>query len=176
VRGLVVAGGIGSLVSMKANISGAAGGCQNEIGVATSMGAGAAAYMMGGSTRQCVQAAAMALKNVLGLVCDPVGGLVEVPCVKRNSFYAVHGLTAAQLALAGVESIIPMDEIIDAMVRIGRALPRGLKETAEGGLAVTPTGNEIAKRIKDEANAKRKEKIEERERIAAERKRVKGEE
>lgn len=170
VRGLAVAGGIGSLISLKANISGAAGGCQNEIGVATSMGAGAATYMMGGSTRQCVHAAAMALKNVLGLVCDPVGGLVEVPCVKRNSFYAVHGLTSAQLALAGVESIIPMDEIIDAMVRIGRALPRGLKETAEGGLAVTPTGNEIAQRIKDEANAKRKQKVEERERLAAERK------
>ncbi len=176
VRGLVVAGGIGSLISMKANISGAAGGCQNEIGVATSMGAGGATYMMGGSTRQCVQAAAMALKNVLGLVCDPVGGLVEVPCVKRNSFYAVHGLTSAQLALAGVESIIPMDEIIDAMVRIGRALPRGLKETAEGGLAVTPTGNEIAQRIKDEASAKRKKKVEERERIAAERKKETGNE
>ncbi len=170
VRGLVVAGGIGSLVSMKANISGAAGGCQNEVGVATSMGAGAIAYMMGGTTRQCIHAAALALKNVLGLVCDPVGGLVEVPCVKRNSFYAVHGLTAAQLALAGIESVIPLDEVIDAMVRIGRALPRGLKETAEGGLAATPTGCAIATRIKDEANDKRQQKAAERERIAAERK------
>jgi L-serine dehydratase len=170
VRGLVVAGGIGSLVSIKANISGAAGGCQNEVGVATSMGAAGAAYMMGGSTRQCIQAAALALKNVLGLVCDPVGGLVEVPCVKRNSFYAVHGLTAAQLALAGVSSVIPMDEILEAMVRIGRALPRGLKETAEGGLATTPTGCEIGDRIKREANERREAKAAERERVARERK------
>jgi L-serine dehydratase len=174
IRGLVVAGGVGSLVSLKANISGAAGGCQNEVGVATAMGAAAIAYMMGGTTRQCVQAGALALKNVLGLVCDPVGGLVEVPCVKRNSFYAVHGLTAAQLALAGVESIIPMDEIIDAMVRIGRALPRGLKETAEGGLAMTPTGCAIAERIKGEANDKRQAAKDERERVAAERKATQG--
>jgi L-serine dehydratase len=170
IRGLVVAGGVGSLVGMQANISGAAGGCQNEVGVAASMGAAAATYMMGGTTRQAIQAAALGLKNVLGLVCDPVGGLVEVPCVKRNSFYAVHGLTAAQLALAGVESVIPMDEIIEAMVRIGRQLPRGLKETAEGGLAMTPTGCEIGDRIKREANERRAEKAAERERMAAERK------
>jgi L-serine dehydratase len=175
IRGLVVAGGCGSLVSLKANISGAAGGCQNEVGVATAMGAAAIAYMMGGTTRQCVQSAALALKNVLGLVCDPVGGLVEVPCVKRNSFYAVHGLTAAQLALAGVVSVIPMDEIIDAMVRIGRALPRGLKETAEGGLAMTPTGCAIAERIKGEASEKRQLAADERERVAAERKAERGE-
>lgn len=170
VRGLVVAGGVGSMIGLKANISGAAGGCQNEVGVATAMGAAAVAYMMGGSTRQCVQAAALALKNVLGLVCDPVGGLVEVPCVKRNSFYAVHGLTGAQLALAGVVSVIPMDEIIEAMVRIGRALPHGLKETAEGGLAMTPTGCEIGDRIKREANDRRASRAAERERVAAERK------
>lgn len=171
VRGLVVAGGVGSLVSMRANISGAAGGCQNEVGVAAAMGGAAVAYMMGGTTRQCIHAAALALKNVLGLVCDPVGGLVEVPCVKRNSFYAVHGLTAGQLALAGVESVIPMDEIIEAMVRIGRALPRGLKETAEGGLAMTPTGCEIGDRLKAEANQRRQERAAERERLAEERKR-----
>lgn len=170
VRALVVAGGIGSLIGLKASISGAAGGCQNEVGVAASMGAAGAAYMMGGTTRQCVHAAAMALKNTLGLVCDPVGGLVEVPCVKRNSFFAVHGLTGAQLALAGVESVIPMDEIIDAMVRIGRSLPRGLKETAEGGLATTPTGCSITARLKDEANQRRQERAAERERLASERK------
>lgn len=170
VRGLVVAGGVGSLVSLKASISGAAGGCQNEVGVAASMGAAAACYMMGGTTRQCIHAAALALKNVLGLVCDPVGGLVEVPCVKRNSFYAVHGLIGAQLALADVESFIPMDEIIDAMVRIGRALPHGLRETAEGGLATTPTGCAVADRLKDEANQRRAEKAAERERVAMERK------
>jgi L-serine dehydratase len=171
VRALVVAGGIGSIIALSANISGAAGGCQNEVGVASSMGAAAVAYMMGGSTRQSIHAAAIALKNTLGLVCDPVGGLVEVPCVKRNALFAVHGLTAAQLALAGVESVIPMDEIVEAMVRIGRALPRGLKETAEGGLATTVTGCEIGQRIKDEANERRAARAAERERAAQERKR-----
>ncbi|MBW3564682.1 MAG: L-serine ammonia-lyase, iron-sulfur-dependent, subunit alpha [Acidobacteria bacterium] len=170
VRAMAVAGGVGSLVGLQADISGAAGGCQNEVGVAAAMGAAAATYMMGGSSRQCIHAAALGLKNVLGLVCDPVGGLVEVPCVKRNSFYAIHGLTAAQLALAGVESVIPMDEVVEAMVRIGRALPRALKETAEGGLATTPTGCEIGDRIKREANERRAAKAAERERLAAERK------
>ena len=170
VRALVVAGGIGSIIALTANISGAAGGCQNEVGVASSMGAAAVAYMMDGSTRQSIHAAALALKNTLGLVCDPVGGLVEVPCVKRNALFAVHGLTAAQLALAGIESVIPMDEIVEAMVRIGRALPRGLKETAEGGLATTVTGCEIGQRIKDEANQRRAARAAERERAAQERK------
>lgn len=166
VRALVVAGGVGSIIALSANISGAAGGCQNEVGVAASMGAAAVAYMMGGTTRQCISAAALALKNTLGLVCDPVGGLVEVPCVKRNALFAVHGLTAAQLALVGVGSVIPMDEVVEAMVRIGRALPRGLKETAEGGLATTATGSVIAQRLKDEANARRAERAAERERTA----------
>ena len=170
VRALVVAGGIGSIIALSANISGAAGGCQNEVGVASSMGAGAVAYMMGGTPRQSIHAAAIALKNTLGLVCDPVGGLVEVPCVKRNALFAVHGLTAAQLSMAGVESVIPMDEIVEAMVRIGRALPRGLKETAEGGLATTVTGCEIGQRIKDEANQRRAARAAERERAAQERK------
>ena len=170
VRALVVAGGIGSIIALSANISGAAGGCQNEVGVASSMGAAAVAYMMGGTTRQSIHAAAIALKNTLGLVCDPVGGLVEVPCVKRNALFAVHGLTAAQLAMAGVESVIPMDEVVEAMVRIGRALPRGLRETAEGGLATTATGCEIGQRIKDEANQRRAERAAERERVARERK------
>lgn len=170
VRALVVAGGIGSIIALSANISGAAGGCQNEVGVASSMGAGAVAYMMGGTPRQAIHAAALALKNTLGLVCDPVGGLVEVPCVKRNALFAVHGLTAAQLALAGIESFIPMDEVVEAMVRIGRALPRGLKETAEGGLATTVTGCEVGQRLKDEANQRRAERAAERERVAQERK------
>lgn len=170
VRALVVAGGIGSIIALSANISGAAGGCQNEVGVAASMGAGAVAYMMGGSTHNVIHAAAIALKNTLGLVCDPVGGLVEVPCVKRNALFAVHGLTAAQLALAGVDSVIPMDEIVEAMVRIGRSLPRALKETAEGGLATTVTGCEIGQRLKDEANQRRAERAAERERVAHERK------
>ncbi|HEX6096558.1 MAG TPA: L-serine ammonia-lyase, iron-sulfur-dependent, subunit alpha [Thermoanaerobaculia bacterium] len=170
VRALVVAGGVGSIIALSANISGAAGGCQNEVGVASSMGAAGVAYMVGGNTRQCIHAAALALKNTLGLVCDPVGGLVEVPCVKRNALFAVHGLTAAQLAIAGVESVIPMDEIVEAMVRIGRSLPRGLRETAEGGLATTETGTAIALRLKEEANRRRAERAAERERIAEERK------
>jgi L-serine dehydratase len=170
VRALVVAGGVGSIIALSANISGAAGGCQNEVGVAAAMGAAAVAYMMGGSTRQSIHAAAIALKNTLGLVCDPVGGLVEVPCVKRNAIFAVHGLTSAQLALAGVESVIPMDEVVEAMVRIGRALPRGLRETAEGGLAKTLTGCNIGDRLKKEANERRAERAAERERAAQERK------
>jgi L-serine dehydratase len=170
VRALVVAGGVGSIVALSANISGAAGGCQNEVGVAAAMGAAAVSYMMGGTTHECIHAAAIALKNTLGLVCDPVGGLVEVPCVKRNALFAVHGLTAAQLALAGIESVIPMDEVVEAMVRIGRALPRGLRETAEGGLATTATGCAIGSRLKDEANERRAERAAERERLAQERK------
>jgi L-serine dehydratase len=170
VRGLAIAGGIGSIVALSASISGAAGGCQNEVGVAAAMGAAAACYMVGGNTHQSIHAAALALKNTLGLVCDPVGGLVEVPCVKRNSFFAVHGLTAAQLAIAGVESVIPMDEVVEAMVRIGRALPRGLRETGEGGLATTATGCSIGDRLKAEASERRRLKAEERERIARERK------
>lgn len=170
VKAMVVAGGIGSIVALSANISGAAGGCQNEVGVASAMGAAGVAYMMGGTPRQSIHAAALALKNTLGLVCDPVGGLVEVPCVKRNALFAVHGLTAAQLALAGVESVIPMDEIVEAMVRIGRSLPRGLRETAEGGLATTETGTAIALRLKEEANRRRAERAAERERVAQERK------
>jgi L-serine dehydratase len=170
VRALVVAGGVGSIIALSANISGAAGGCQNEVGVASAMGAAGVAYMMGGSPRTSIQAAAIALKNTLGLVCDPVGGLVEVPCVKRNALFAVHGLTAAQLALAGVDSVIPMDEIVEAMVRIGRALPRGLRETAEGGLATTETGRAIAQRLKDDANQRRAERAAERERMAEARK------
>jgi L-serine dehydratase len=170
VRAMVVAGGVGSIIALSANISGAAGGCQNEIGVASSMGAAGVVYMMGGNTHQAIQAAGLALKNTLGLVCDPVGGLVEVPCVKRNALFAVHGLTAAQLALAGIDSVIPMDEIVEAMVRIGRSLPRGLKETAEGGLATTETGTAIALRLKEEANRRREEKAAERERMAQERK------
>ncbi len=170
VRGLVVAGGIGTIVALTASISGAAGGCQNEVGVAAAMAGAGATYMMGGNTHQSIHAAALALKNTLGLVCDPVGGLVEVPCVKRNSFYAVHALTGAQLALAGVDSVIPMDEVVEAMVRIGRALPRGLRETAEGGLATTATGCSIGERLKDEAEEKKRLKAEERERLAEQRK------
>jgi L-serine dehydratase len=142
-RGLVVAGGFGALVAGTAELSGAAGGCQAEQGVGAAMAAGALTFLLGGTPRMSVHAAALTLQNTLGLACDPVAGLVEVPCVVRNGFTAMLALTGAQAALAGVESVIPMDEVVDAMVRIGEAMPRSLKETADGGLAMTPTGCRI---------------------------------
>jgi L-serine dehydratase len=142
-RGLVVAGGFGALVAGKAELSGAAGGCQAEQGVGAAMASGALTFLLGGTPRMSVHAAALTLQNTLGLACDPVAGLVEVPCVVRNGFTAMLALTGAQTALAGVESVIPMDEVVEAMVKIGEAMPRSLKETADGGLAMTPTGCRI---------------------------------
>jgi L-serine dehydratase len=142
-RGLVVAGGFGALVAAKAELSGAAGGCQAEQGVGAAMAAGALTFLLGGTPRMSVHAAALTLQNTLGLACDPVAGLVEVPCVVRNGFTAMLALTGAQTALAGVESVIPMDEVVEAMVKICEAMPRSLKETADGGLARTPTGCRI---------------------------------
>ena len=142
-RGLVVAGGFGALVAGKAELSGAAGGCQAEQGVGAAMAAGALTFLLGGTPNMSVHAAALTLQNTLGLACDPVAGLVEVPCVVRNGFTAMLALTGAQTALAGVESVIPMDEVVEAMVKIGEAMPRSLKETADGGLAMTPTGCRI---------------------------------
>jgi len=142
-RGLVVAGGFGALVAAKAELSGAAGGCQAEQGVGAAMAAGALAFLLGGTPAMSVHAAALTLQNTLGLACDPVAGLVEVPCVVRNGFTAMLAVTGAQTALAGVESVIPMDEVVEAMVKIGEAMPRSLKETADGGLAMTPTGCRI---------------------------------
>ena len=142
-RGLVVAGGFGALVAARAELSGAAGGCQAEQGVGAAMAAGALAFLLGGTPEMSVHAAALTLQNTLGLACDPVAGLVEVPCVVRNGFTAMLALAGAQTALAGVESVIPMDEVVEAMVKIGEAMPRSLKETADGGLAMTPTGCRI---------------------------------
>ena len=143
VRGLVVAGGFGALVAARAELSGAAGGCQAEQGVGAAMAAGGIAFLLGGDPEACVHAAALTLQNTLGLACDPVAGLVEVPCVVRNGFTAMLAIAGAQTALAGVRSVIPMDEVVEAMVRIGEAMPRSLKETADGGLAMTPTGCRI---------------------------------
>ena len=142
-RGLIVAGGFGALVAGKAELSGAAGGCQAEQGVGAAMAAGGLTFLLGGSPEASVHAAALTLQNTLGLACDPVAGLVEVPCVVRNGFTAMLALAGAQTALAGVESVIPMDEVVDAMIKIGEAMPRSLKETADGGLAMTPTGCRI---------------------------------
>jgi L-serine dehydratase len=144
---LFVAAGIGGVIAARASISGAAGGCQAEIGSASSMAAGAAVYLRGGSHEQICDAAAIAMKNLLGLVCDPVAGLVEVPCVKRNVIGAVNALSCADLALAGVKSRIPADEVFDAMKKVGNVIAAELKETGLGGLAATPTGSQISKKM-----------------------------
>ena len=147
VMSLFTAAGLGMVIARKASISGAEGGCQAECGSAAAMAAAAAVELMGGTPQMCAHACAMALKSVLGLVCDPVAGLVEVPCVKRNASGAANALIAAEMALAGIESTIPVDEVIGAMKAIGDAMPKSLKETAEGGLADTPTAKKIAREI-----------------------------
>jgi len=143
VEAMYVASGIGEVIAARAFLSGAAGGCQAEIGSASAMAAGALAYLNGGDEESIVHAAAMSLKNLLGLVCDTVGGLVEVPCVKRNVVGAVNAIASADMAVAGIRSRIPPDEVIDAMREVGEALPKSLRETGEGGLAATPTGRKI---------------------------------
>lgn len=137
---LYVAAGIGGVIASRAFIAGAQGGCQAEVGSAAAMAAGGAVYLRGGQADDIAHAAAMALKNLLGLVCDPVAGLVEVPCVKRNVSGAVVALSAADMALAGVRSRILPDEVIDAMREVGMSMPACVRETGEGGLAATPTG------------------------------------
>ncbi|MGE7913955.1 L-serine ammonia-lyase, iron-sulfur-dependent, subunit alpha [Lysinibacillus xylanilyticus] len=154
IRFLFTSGAFGFVVANNASISGAAGGCQAEVGSAAGMGAAAIVEMAGGSPQQCAEAFAITLKNMLGLVCDPVAGLVEVPCVKRNAMGAANSLVAADMALAGVTSRIPCDEVIGAMYRIGQSMSPNLKETARGGLAATPTGKAISKAIFDNGNLK----------------------
>ena len=144
---LYVASGIGAVIAYRASISGAAGGCQAEIGTASAMAAGALVSLRGGTNEQIGHAVAMALKNLMGLVCDPVAGLVEVPCVKRNVIGAVNAISAADMALAGIESRIPVDEVIDAMGEGGRRMPVEFRETALGGLAATPTGKAVKERM-----------------------------
>ncbi len=141
---LYVSAGFGQVIATRASISGAEGGCQAEVGSASGMAAAALVHARGGSKEQMAAACAMALQNVLGLVCDPVAGLVEVPCVKRNVMGAVNAMTCADMALAGLDGGIPCDEVIDAMGAVGRAMPPALRETGEGGLAATPTGRKIA--------------------------------
>lgn len=147
INALITASGIGAVIAKRATISGAQGGCQAEMGSGSAMAAAALCEVMGGTARQCTHAAALALKNSLGLACDPVAGLVEVPCVKRNGIYAVMAIAAADMALAGVESFIPPDEVIDAMYQIGCNMPACIRETAEGGLAITPTAIRAKNRL-----------------------------
>lgn len=144
---LYVASGIGAVIAYRASISGAAGGCQAEIGTASAMAAGALVSLRGGTNEQIGHAVAIALKNLMGLVCDPVAGLVEVPCVKRNVIGEVNAISAADMALAGIESRIPVDEVIDAMGEVGRRMPVEFRETALGGLAATPTGKAVKERM-----------------------------
>lgn len=147
VFGLFAAAGIGEIIAKNATISGAEGGCQAECGVAAAMGAAAIVEMSGGSPEQSVHAASFALISVMGLVCDPVAGLVEYPCALRNASGVVNALASADLALAGVESLVPFDEVVDAMYEVGKAMPESLRETALGGLAATPTGQCINRRL-----------------------------
>lgn len=147
VRALYVAGGIGEVIADRASISGAKGGCQAEIGSASAMAAGALTYLQGGSKEQICHAAALALKGLLGLVCDPVAGLVEVPCVKRNVLGTVNAISSTDMAMAGIESVIPPDEVIDAMGEVGDKMDASLRETALGGLAATPTGIRISEKL-----------------------------
>ena len=147
---LYVAAGFGQVIAARATLAGAEGGCQAEVGAASAMAAAALCYLKGGAPEQCASAAAMALGNLLGLVCDPVAGLVEVPCVKRNVVGAVNAVACANMALAGVEYAIPCDEVIDAMGRVGAQLSPDLRETGLGGLAASPTGQAIARRLAEE--------------------------
>lgn len=143
-EGLFLAAGIGQVIANRASISGAQGGCQAEIGSASATCAGALTHIRGGNTQQICSAGAFALKGLLGLVCDPLGGLVEIPCIRRNVTGAVNAVACSDMAMAGVLSRVPFDEVIDAMGEIGEMMPGGLKETSQAGLAATETGKKIA--------------------------------
>jgi L-serine dehydratase len=147
IEALFAASGVGLVIAHQASVSGAQGGCQAEIGSAACMAAVAAVELAGGDPESAAHAGAIALKTLLGLVCDPVAGLVEVPCVKRNVTGAVNALVAADMALAGIKSNIPLDEVIVTMGQIGNSMPCSLKETAQGGLAITPTALKVKERV-----------------------------
>ena len=149
VQGLYVAAGIGAVIAYRACIAGASGGCQAEIGSASAMAAGTLTAIRGGRAEQIGHAPAMALKNLMGLVCDPVAGLVEVPCVKRNVVGAVNAASCADMALAGIESRIPVDQVIDCMGDVGHRIPEEFRETALGGLAATPMGQKVKQQMEE---------------------------
>ena len=147
VRALFNAGAIGYLITRNATVAGAEGGCQAEVGAASAMAASAAVELMGGTPEQCMSAAGTAITNILGLVCDPIAGLVEAPCQKRNAMGASNAIVAAQITLAGVGNLLPLDEVIDVMYSVGRSIPFELRETALGGVAASPTGCRLSKQI-----------------------------
>lgn len=146
-EGMLVAAGVALIIERRASIAGAVGGCQAETGAASAMGAAAVVYCLGGDLDQIFDSVAITLMNMLGLICDPIAGLVEVPCVKRNGSGVVIAYAAAQMALAGDRSIIPVDEVVDVMGEVGDSMESRYKETAKGGLATTPTGCAIAKKV-----------------------------
>lgn len=144
---LITAGGIGKIVSRKVALSGAVAGCQAECGVASAMAAAAIAEMANGTTEQILDAVALALKNIMGLVCDPIAGMVEIPCMKRNAFLAVHAFVAAQMAMCGIKSAVPPDEVVDAIKQVGILMSPLLKECSQAGLATTATGIDIQTKL-----------------------------
>ena len=148
IAGLCNAGAIGMIIARNASIAGASGGCQAETGSAAAMAASALTELRGGTPEMCLHAAAIALKNVMGLVCDPVAGLVECPCIKRNAIGAANAVLCSDMVMAGIESIIPFDEVVIAMRNVGRMMNPDLRETARGGLAATPTAQRIADKIR----------------------------
>lgn len=150
IEALYVAAGIGQVIATTASISGAEGGCQAEIGSASSMAAGAITYLEGGTNQQIATAAALSMKNMLGLTCDPVAGLVEVPCIKRNVSGAVNAIIASQMAMAGINSAIPVDEVFESMERIGSLIPSCLRETSQEGLAVTQTALSVTEKLRNQ--------------------------
>jgi len=152
IKALFVAAAIGKIIALNATLSGAEGGCQAECGSAASMAAAAAVYMGGGEPQTCLDAAAMSLKGQLGLICDPVAGLVEVPCSKRNAVSAANALVCADMALAGIRSFIPFDEVVEVMYQVGKAIPPDLRETARGGCAAAPTALKYSRIVMETEN------------------------
>ena len=144
---LFTSAAVGMIIGMNATLSGAEGGCQAECGSAAAMGSAAVVEMMGGTPKMCLDAGAIVLKNILGLVCDPVAGLVEIPCAKRNAAGAISALCTADMVMAGVGSKIPFDDTVSAMYKVGKSLPSALRETAMGGVAVTKAGLELRKKV-----------------------------
>ncbi|CBH21484.1 L-serine dehydratase (alpha chain) [Acetoanaerobium sticklandii] len=146
-KALFTAAGIGMVVTMNATVAGAEGGCQAETGSAAAMASAAVCELMGGTPKQCLDAAAICIKNIMGLICDPIAGLVEAPCQKRNAIGATNSLISAEMTLAGIDSIIPFDEVVESMYKVGRSMPVELRETALGGVAATATGCTLCSKI-----------------------------
>ena len=154
INALITAGAIATIISYKVALAGAVAGCQAECGVASAMSAGALTQMFGGTVNQIMHAIALTLKNILGLTCDPVAGLVEIPCVKRNPFLAIHSVTGYELAISGIKSKIPVDEVVDAMMQIGELMSPTLKESSQAGLAKTKTAIKIENELKEKYGVK----------------------